>query len=97
MVRQPEREYRASKNGCRKSNKKPFNIQKGEKNYMGKEKYEKEFKFLEELRQSGATNMYEAGVYLREEFNISKAESYEILNQWMTRCDELSEMYGWEK
>lgn len=64
---------------------------------MGKEKYEKEFKFLEELRQSGQTNMYGAGVYLREEFNISKAESYEILNQWMTRYDELSEMYGWQK
>lgn len=63
---------------------------------MGKEKYEKEFKFLEELRQSGQTNMYGASPYLREEFNISKAESYEILNQWMTRYDELSKMYGWE-
>lgn len=63
---------------------------------MEKEKYEKEFKFLEELRQSGQTNMYGASPYLREEFNISKAESYEILNQWMTRYDELSKMYGWE-
>lgn len=62
---------------------------------MGKEKYEKEFKFLEELRQSGQTSMYGASPYLREEFNISEAESYEILNQWMTRYDELSEMYGW--
>lgn len=33
MVRQPEREYRASKTVVANRIKKPFNIQKGEKNY----------------------------------------------------------------
>jgi tRNA uridine 5-carbamoylmethylation protein Kti12 len=62
-----------------------------------KEKYEKEFKYLERLRQSGVTNMYGAGPYLREEFNISKEESYEILKQWIKRYAELSKKYGWER
>ena len=39
--------------------------------------------FLEELRQSGVTNMYGAGPYLQEEFGLTKKEAHEILADWM--------------
>lgn len=46
------------------------------------EKYEEYFSFLDDLRESGSINMFGAGPYLREEFNLSKNESYEILADW---------------
>lgn len=39
--------------------------------------------FLEELRQSGVTNMFGAGPYLQEEFGLTKKEAHEILADWM--------------
>ena len=44
--------------------------------------------FLDELRESGVTNMFGAGPYLRETFGLSRAESHEILAYWMTSFEE---------
>jgi len=40
------------------------------------------FAFLDMLRESGVTNMYGAGTYLREEYDCSKQESHKILAAW---------------
>jgi len=39
--------------------------------------------FLDDLRGSGATNMFGAGAYLREEFRIDTEEASKILLYWM--------------
>lgn len=48
-----------------------------------KERKKKMFEYLEILRDSGITNMYGAGSYLREMFDITKKQSYEVLKEWM--------------
>ena len=47
--------------------------------------FEKEemFDYLETLRQSGIINMFGAAPYLQEAFDIKRAESREILKEWM--------------
>jgi len=45
--------------------------------------------FLDELRESGVTNMYGSAPYLRDEFpDLSKKESYEIVAYWMQTFSE---------
>lgn len=39
--------------------------------------------FLDLLRDSGASNMFGAGEYLRAEFDMTKKESHESLSDWM--------------
>lgn len=39
--------------------------------------------FLDELRESGKTNMFGAEPYILQEFNVTKHEAYEILTYWM--------------
>ena len=39
--------------------------------------------FLDELRASGATNMFGAGKWLQEEFGLEKGEARQILATWM--------------
>ena len=39
--------------------------------------------YLNELRESGETNMFGAGQYLQEEFGLDKYEARSILKQWM--------------
>jgi hypothetical protein len=42
------------------------------------------FEFLDELRESGVTNMYGAAPYLQKEFGIqNKIDAYRILEAWM--------------
>ena len=41
------------------------------------------FLFLDQVRESGKINMFGAAAVLREVFNLSKAESREILFEWM--------------
>jgi hypothetical protein len=41
------------------------------------------FEYLEELRESGATNMFGAGPYLQEEFNMTRHEARQWLSKWM--------------
>lgn len=39
--------------------------------------------YLENLRKSGATNMYGAAPYLEEAFDLEPAEARKILADWM--------------
>lgn len=44
---------------------------------------EEMFEFLNDLRESGDTNMFGAAPYLVEEFNISKIDARKVLSDWM--------------
>lgn len=44
--------------------------------------------YLDELRDSGATNMFGAGAYLQDEFDLSRNEAREILLYWMNTYEE---------
>ena len=46
------------------------------------------FNYLEDLRQSGETNMFGAGPYLRKEFGLSRKESHDILDSWMSHKEQ---------
>tara|TARA_R100001163_G_C5064856_1_gene202595 strand:+ start:1838 stop:3406 length:1569 start_codon:yes stop_codon:yes gene_type:complete len=48
------------------------------------------FTFLDDLRDSGVTNMFGAGPYLSREFGLDKREAREILAKWM-RSKEIDE------
>ena len=39
--------------------------------------------FLDNLRETGATNMFGAAPYLSEIFDLGKAEARQILSYWM--------------
>jgi len=39
--------------------------------------------FLNELRESGVTNMFGAGPYLEKEFGLTKKDALSILSEWM--------------
>ena len=45
--------------------------------------YEEYFIFLENLRESGVTNMFGAVPYLMDEFVLDKDEALNILSKWM--------------
>jgi len=49
---------------------------------------EAHLEFLDELRESGATNMYGAGSYIEDEFVVDKKEAKEILLYWMSTFGE---------
>jgi hypothetical protein len=44
---------------------------------------EKYYTYLDALRESGATNMFGAGAYLQEKFDLPKSEALAILADWM--------------
>ena len=46
------------------------------------------FDFLDDLRESGATNMFGAVPYLMEEFILDNEEARNILGKWMESFDE---------
>lgn len=39
--------------------------------------------YLDELRETGVTNMFGAAPYLREMFDLNKAEARQTLGYWM--------------
>jgi len=39
--------------------------------------------FLNELRDSGVTNMFGAGVYVQEEYGVTRDEAREFVTTWM--------------
>jgi hypothetical protein len=47
----------------------------------------KKYKYLVELRDSGATNMFGASPYLARKFRISGKEASKILGEWMKTFD----------
>lgn len=50
-----------------------------------KEEY---LEYLDDLRESGATNMFGAGAYLEEDFGLSRKEARDILAYWMQTFSE---------
>jgi hypothetical protein len=49
---------------------------------------EEVFFFLDTLRESGAVNMFGAGFYVQEEFNVSRREGKELVIEWMKTFGE---------
>ncbi len=49
--------------------------------------------FLDELRDSGVTNMYGAVGYVQDEFNIPMVEARAILTYWMESYSERHSIY----
>ena len=48
----------------------------------------KHLKYLDELRESGETNMFGARPYLMEEFGLDKEDAKVILSYWMASFGE---------
>ncbi len=44
--------------------------------------------FLDNLRESGVTNMFGAGSYIQEEFGITKYDAQRFLIKWMQTFGE---------
>ena len=44
--------------------------------------------YLDNLRESGATNMFGAGAYLRDAFNMTRGDASAILSYWMKTFSE---------
>lgn len=53
-----------------------------------KYEFERYFGFLDDLRESGVTNMFGASPYLIEEFGVDKSTAQRILIEWMRTFDE---------
>ena len=46
------------------------------------------FNYLVKLRDSGVTNMFGAGPYLEEEFDLPRREANDILTAWMKSFED---------
>lgn len=44
--------------------------------------------FLDDLRESGVTNMWGAGPYIVREFGVNAKESHQLLGEWMRTFEE---------
>ena len=44
--------------------------------------------YLDDLRESGITNMFGASVYIEDEFDVSRADARLILSYWMKTFKE---------
>jgi hypothetical protein len=44
--------------------------------------------YLDNLRESGVTNMFGAGSYLQEEFDLERKDARDILSYWMASFEE---------
>lgn len=51
------------------------------------------FEYLDELRESGATNMFGARPYLQEDHGLDRGEASAILTAWMETFDGSSPAY----
>lgn len=51
------------------------------------------FNYLNDLRESGQTNMFGAPPYLVEQFNISKSEAMRLTSLWMNNFHSDKEAY----
>lgn len=59
------------------------------------DEWENYYKFLENLRQSGITNMYGASPYLEDAYDLNREEAITVLSNWMTNYTELCKKYNW--
>jgi len=46
------------------------------------------FEYLDDLRESGVTNMFGAAPYLQEAFGLSRYEARDVLLKWMETFNE---------
>ena len=58
---------------------------------MIKEEWYEYYVYLEELRQSGVTNMFGAAPYLQEAYGLNPREARKVLGNWMDNYSELLE------
>lgn len=59
-----------------------------------KEEYKDYYMFLEDLRESGVTNMFGAAPYLEARFPELKGKpAREVLANWMNNYDEIRNKY----
>lgn len=49
---------------------------------------EEMFEFLDDLRESGETNMFGAGPYVQEAFGLSRADARKVVMEWMETFSE---------
>ena len=78
--------------------KEPIKITLVEKDYSYLNHYENEvFLYLDELRQSGETNMFGAVPYLVERFEMSKEKARDMLSLWMKSYDRSGHWAGGEE
>jgi hypothetical protein len=49
---------------------------------------EEVFSYLNDLRDSGQTNMFGAGAYIEKAFNLDKRKARDLLTKWMKSFDE---------
>ena len=62
-----------------------------------KEEWEDYYQTLENIRQSGITNMFGAAPYLKELCpELSHKEANEILCNWISNYTELNKKYNWQ-
>jgi len=47
-------------------------------------KQEEVNEYLDDLRESGVTNMFGAGIYLEQAFGMTKSDARKALTTWMT-------------
>jgi hypothetical protein len=52
------------------------------------EETKEHYEFLDDLRESGETNMFGAGPYLVAEFGLDKREARKVLSAWMESFSE---------
>lgn len=50
---------------------------------MSSYSYEEVYTFLDNLRESGIVNMFGAGPYVKDAFNLSGPEARKLLTGWM--------------
>lgn len=55
---------------------------------MSDEATQEYYEFLDELRESGDTNMFGAGPYLQAEFGLDKREAKNVVLSWMDTFSE---------
>ena len=46
------------------------------------------FEYLDDLRESGVTNMFGAGPYVQDEFGLGRREAGELVGEWMKTFTE---------
>jgi hypothetical protein len=46
------------------------------------------FVFLDNLRESGACNMFGSGIYLQEAFGLDRYEAKDVVLEWMSTFSE---------
>lgn len=49
---------------------------------------EKVFTYLDNLRESGITNMFGSAPYVAEEFDVNMKEARELVSEWMRTFSE---------